>query len=157
MIFIHLQFSQISDLNVKFTSKKFIIILNWSSNFIRISKKSKGLLANMFFSRCVQWDILGTKTFFGGTKTFLGGGEQRPFNDIDTSKNVQNLLSGESRRKEHVAWLMTAACKNKQNETKQNKTKQNKKQSNKQTNKQTKTKQTYLLNWVEVESKIKHA
>ena len=123
----------------------------------------------MFFSRCVNWNILGPKTFFwgGGTKTFLGGqrpflGGQRPFYDIDTSihQQIYRIYFRKSRRKEHVASLMTAACKKKKKkkkkkkETKQNKRKQNKNKNKNKNKKQTKTKQTYLLNWVGVEKHI---
>ena len=67
MIFIHLKFSHFfttifrSELQIHF--KKIIIILSWRSNFIMFSKRSKGLLAYMFFSRCVNRDILGIETF----------------------------------------------------------------------------------------------
>ena len=64
IFFIHLKFrfflQQFSDQNVKF-----INILSWQSNSITFSKRSKGLLPYMFFSRCVNWDILGIETFCG--------------------------------------------------------------------------------------------
>ena len=64
---VHLKFSQFfktifrSERQIYF--KKIIIILSWRSNLSRFLNDQRVHLQIMFFSRCVNWDILGIKTF----------------------------------------------------------------------------------------------